>query len=165
LKRSPFSEDICEFLKLLSSRRVRYVIVGGEAVIYYGYARLTGGVDVFFEPTPANAKKLHGALTEFWGGRIPGLGSSEELRRPGVLFRFGVPPNRLELLNDIDGVTFDEAWRGRKSEPVRCGDADVVVFYIGLQELIRNKRAAGRNKDLDDLEFLDAAAEGRAPEE
>jgi hypothetical protein len=70
------------------------------------------------------------------------------------VFQFGRPPNRLDLLNSIDGVSFDTAWRGRKSVPFPYRGRSLQVHFIGLKELIRNKRAAGRNRDLDDLRFL-----------
>jgi hypothetical protein len=72
MRASYFSKDVQEFLKLLASRQVKYLIVGGEAVIYHGYARLTGDVDFFFEPSKQNARKLYKALKEFWAGEIPG---------------------------------------------------------------------------------------------
>jgi hypothetical protein len=70
------------------------------------------------------------------------------------VFQFGRPPNRLDLLNSIDGVSFDTAWRGRKSVRFPYRGRSLQVHFIGLKELIRNKRAAGRNRDLDDLRFL-----------
>ncbi len=85
---SYFSADIEEFLFLLAKHRVRYLIVGGEAVIYYGHARLTGDIDLFYETTENNVDRLFGALNEFWDRDIPGLHAPEELLRRGMIFQF-----------------------------------------------------------------------------
>ena len=109
MKASHYSKDIQEFLELLAKHKVKYVIVGGEAVIYYGYARLTGDVDFFFGTSKENTQCLYETLDEFWGGDIPGVDSFEELMESGTILQFGLPPNRIDLLNHIDGVTFEEA--------------------------------------------------------
>ena len=151
-----FSNDIREFLRLLHAHSVRHLIVGGEAVIYHGYARLTGDVDVFYDSSRENVARLFAALRAFWAGDVPGIASAEELAAPGAIFMFGRPPNRLDLLNRIDGVAFEEAWATR--EPVTLGDDPALaVPYIGLDALLKNKRAAGRPKDEDDLVYLEAA--------
>ncbi len=116
MKASHFSSDIKEFIKLLNVYGVRYVIVGGEAVIYYGYARLTGDVDFFYEPTTANVTYLYNALLDFWEGKIPGVKCSAELQTKGTIFQFGVPLNRIDLINSLDAVSFEEAWESRKEE-------------------------------------------------
>jgi predicted nucleotidyltransferase len=152
-----FSSDVQQFLRLLASNSVRFVVVGGEAVIYHGYARLTGDVDIFFDPSPDNARRLFAALTEFWGGDVPSVSSPDELTVPGAIFMFGRPPNRLDLLNRIDGVGFDEAWATRVPTALRVEGREVEVSYIGLDALLKNKRAAGRAKDQDDLAYLEAA--------
>lgn len=139
---------------MLNTHNVRFMIVGGEAVIFYGHVRLTGDVDVFFEGTADNAGRLFRALNEFWHGVIPGEMKPHDLQRNGVVFQFGVPPNRIDLLNHIDGVEFDDAWSHR-CEAVIGEGADRIPFnYIGIDDLIVNKEAAGRPKDLDDLRYL-----------
>ncbi|HSB06844.1 MAG TPA: nucleotidyltransferase [Thermodesulfobacteriota bacterium] len=154
MKASHFSKDIQEFFKILSEYRVKYVIVGGEAVIYYGHARLTGDVDFFFEAASENVLRLHNALKEFWAGDIPGLKSAEELMEAGTVLQFGVPPNRIDLMNRIDGVSFEEAWGDKREVNIEISGALVPVYFIGLEELIRNKETIGRSKDLDDLKYL-----------
>ncbi len=161
MKASHFSPDIQEFLFLLSIHKVRYVIVGGEAVIYYGFARLTGDVDFFFEPSVNNVQKLYRALDEFWQGSIPGIRSPDELMSPGVIIQFGVPPNRIDLVSSITGVSFKEAWKSRTREKVKIKKRLYPVFFIGLDQLIKNKEAINRPKDLDDLRYLKAAAKKR----
>jgi len=135
---------------------VKYLIVGGEAVIYHGYARLTGDIDFFFEPSAENCARLFTALSEFWEGPVPGLAASDELLRPGLIVQFGVPPNRIDLLNLIGGVTFGQAWPNRRIVVLKGEREEVQIYYLGLEDLIRNKRAAGRHKDLDDLHFLES---------
>lgn len=151
---SPFSSDITEFLSLLHTHEVRYLVIGGEAVIYYGYARLTGDVDIFHEPSRQNADRLYAALGEFWGGDVPGGVSARELLEPGMIIQFGVPPHRIDLLNRIDGVSFEECWEPRTDVEVSLGVRRFPVHYIGRGQLVRNKEAARRDKDLDDLRFL-----------
>lgn len=149
-----FSPDTRAFIELLNRHRVRYVIAGGEAVIFHGHARLTGDVDFFFDRHPPNPANLYAALREFWGGQVPNLESSSELHHPGLVLQFGVPPNRIDLINEIDGVAFDEAWAGRDEALLPNGESGLVVPYLGRAELIRNKEASGRPKDLDDLAYL-----------
>ncbi len=149
-----FSADILDFLSLLQQRAVHYLVVGGEAVIQYGHARLTADMDIFYDASSTNAASLFQALLDFWAGDVPGIASPEELRPKGRVFQFGRPPNRLDLLNSIDGVSFAVAWRGRKSVRFPYRGRSLQVHFIGLKDLIRNKRAAGRNRDLDDLQFL-----------
>ena len=156
-----FSPDAREFLRLLNVHTVRFMIVGGEAVIFYGHIRLTGDVDVFFDRTSANAARLFEALGAFWRGVIPGLSGPSELENPGIVFQFGVPPNRIDLLNDIDGIEFAAAWPRRTEVVLGEGPDQTRYAYIGLDDLIENKRASGRPKDLGDLPFLLAARQSR----
>jgi hypothetical protein len=159
MKAQHFSKDIQEFLSLLAIHEVKYVIVGGEAVIYHGHARLTGDVDFFFEPSEENSRRLYGALTQFWEGNVPGIESAEDLMEPGVIIQFGVPPNRMDLINSADGVTFHEVWQNRKTEKVEISGRVVPVHLMGMEDLIKNKEAVGRPKDHEDLKYLRKAKE------
>ncbi len=156
MKSSYFSKDIQEFLKLLSKYKVRFVIVGGEAVVYYGYARLTGDIDFFYEFSKVNAARLYNALNEFWNGKIPGVKTSRDLLSKGTIIQFGVPPNRIDLLNSITAVTFQDAWENRMKEKIEIAGKNYTIYFIGLDELIKNKKSAKRFKDLDDLQYLNA---------
>lgn len=149
-----FSEDTKEFIRLLDKHDVKYMIVGGEAVIYYGYPRLTGDVDFFFSSEDKNVAMLYEALSEFWDGNIPGIESIDELKTPGYVIQFGIPPNRIDIMNSIDGVDFDDAWGKRKTEHIEMNGNEVPVHYLGLEHLIKNKAASARGKDLDDLSYL-----------
>ena len=155
--KAAFSEDVSEFLLALAKHDVRYMIVGGEAVIYYGHARLTGVSDIFYERTPESVSRLYSALNEFWLNDIPGIESEDELMQKGTIFQFGVPPNRIDLINDIEGVAFKEAWKNHVEVNFPGRVRKMKICYIGLDELIKNKRAVGRHKDMEDLEFLEKA--------
>jgi hypothetical protein len=159
VKAEYFSSDIQDFLFVLSKYQVRYVIVGGEAVIYHGHVRLTGDVDIFFESNPDNVKRVFSALNEFWESDIPGLDNMDELLETGVILQFGVPPNRIDLINRVDNVSFDDAWKGKVSEKMTVKDQAVPVYYLGLEQLINNKEALKRPKDLEDLKYLRNAKE------
>ena len=154
MRASYFSRDVQEFLKLLAVHGVKYLIVGGEAVIYYGHARLTGDVDFFFQSTKKNAANLFKALMEFWAGDIPGIKAFEELMEEGLILQFGVPPNRIDLINRISGVNFREAWENKTGDSIESAGKEVPIYFIGLEELIKNKKAIGRPKDMEDLKYL-----------
>jgi hypothetical protein len=138
----------------LAKYQVKYLIVGGEAVIYYGHARLTGDLDVFFQRSMENQRRLYQALREFWAGDVPEIAGPDDLSPPGLVVQFGVPPNRIDLVNGIDGVDFEEAWTNRVSTPLTGAGQNTLVEIIGLRELIRNKQAVRRPRDQDDLAFL-----------
>jgi hypothetical protein len=155
---SHFPQDVLDMFVLFQKHRVRSLIVGAEAVIYHGFARLTGDIDLFYEPSLKNCRALDGALREFWSGEVPGIGSAQDLAQKGMIVQFGFPPNRIDLLNTISGVTFSEAWKDRISESLLIRGQKISVCYIGLAALIKNKKAVGRPKDLEDLKYLLEAA-------
>ena len=150
----PLSRDVLEFLGLLAAHEVRYLLIGGVAVIYHGHARLTGDVDFLFDPSPENARRLWSALVEFWRGNVPGLQSAEELMDPEVIVQFGRPPNRIDLIGGLRTVPFDLAWASRIEFQVEVDGRPVPVWILGLEDLKRSKREAGRPKDLEDLRHL-----------
>jgi len=154
MKSSHFSKDTLEFFYFLSKYEVNYLIVGGEAVIYYGHARLTGDVDIYYELMPENAERLYNALTEFWEGQIPGLKNHGELTESGVIIQFGVPPNRIDLINQIEAVVFKDAWANKVTEIIISEERAIPVHFIGIQDLIKNKSSLDRPKDMDDLIYL-----------
>jgi hypothetical protein len=157
MKPSHFSPDTLDLLLLLHEFQVGYVIVGGEAVIYYGHVRLTGDIDIFYEASPENARRLFDALATFWDGPVPGISSSEEFAIPGTIVQFGTPPNRIDLINRIEGVSFSDAWNSRVEELIQRDKTKIPLYFIGIEMLIQNKKAVGRYKDLDDLQFLNEA--------
>jgi hypothetical protein len=142
------TDDFKEFLKSLNASHAEYLLVGGYAVGFHGYPRATIDLDIWVRPTPDNAQRVIAALRQFGFDSI-------ELRpqlftNPDSLVRFGVPPFRIELMTSIDGVQFDQCYRNA----VRADIEDVPVMIIALADLKVNKRAAGRHKDLNDLENL-----------
>lgn len=151
---SYFSSDILDFIRHLAENNVHFLIIGGEAVIYYGYSRLTGDVDFFYARTDDNANRLFSALKSFWKGDIPGIRNYKEFKKKGAIIQFGRPPNRIDLINDISAVSFEKAWNNRRIEEVNIGNKKYSIYYIGLNDLIKNKRKANRYKDLEDLKYL-----------
>lgn len=146
----PLPPDFKEFLRLLNSEKIEYLVVGGYAVGYHGYPRPTGDLDVWVASRADNAKKLVGALATFG---FVNAGATEALfLEPGRVVRMGVPPVRIELLTSISGVEFSECV-ARKVDAVLDG---VPVAIIGREDLITNKIAAGRDRDRDDVSRLRA---------
>ena len=142
------NKDLREFVGLLNSNRVDYLIVGAFAVAFHGFPRYTGDLDFLVRPTEENAGRLLQALSEF-GFASLGIQASD-LQSPGKVVQLGVSPNRIDLLTVISGVTFEEAWASRQD-----GELDgVPVAFIGRTDLIRNKESTGRAKDLGDVEEL-----------
>ena len=140
--------DFKEFLLLLNKHKVEYLIIGGYAVGYYGYPRATGDIDIFIAVHPANAQKLVTVLIEF-GFVLPEL-SEDIFLVEGKIIRMGNPPVRIELITSISGVTFSESYLTREVVIID----DIEVNLISLNHLKINKQAAGRYKDLNDLENL-----------
>ncbi|MBT5926112.1 MAG: hypothetical protein HOH33_05795 [Verrucomicrobia bacterium] len=130
------------------------MIVGGEAVIHYGHAGLTGDVDLFFDQTTSNLQALLDVLLEFWNGDVPGLQSAEDLREEGIILQFGCPPNKIDRTNQIDDIQFTEALNSRTTILAETAKTNVPVYFLGLRNLIRNKEASGHLKNQDDSEFL-----------
>lgn len=115
---------------------------------YYGYMRYTGDLDIFIRFSPENAEKVRKALIDF--GFSEDVLPSELFQEKGRVIRMGVPPMRIEVLNNISGVTFEECFEHRVIQPVE----DIEINFIHLNQLKQNKAAAGRTKDLNDLEHL-----------
>lgn len=140
--------DFKEFLRLLQEHEVAHLLVGGYAVGYYGHPRATGDMDIWVKPHPDNAPRIVAALKDF-GFDAPNLRASLFLERERIV-RMGVPPLRLEVMTDIDGVDFDSCFSRRERAEIDGMRIDV----ISLVDLRRNKLASGRHKDLADLEQL-----------
>lgn len=149
-----FSRDVQEFLRCLAAREVRYVVIGGTAVIYHGYARLTGDVDFLYDCAPPNTERLWAALGDFWGGSVPAVQGPAELANPKLVVQFGVPPNRIDLIASLEAVPFESAWQARVHESITVAGSTVPVWILGLADLREAKKHAGRPKDLDDLDHL-----------
>ncbi|MBI2421798.1 MAG: nucleotidyltransferase [Candidatus Hydrogenedentes bacterium] len=137
-----------EFLRLLTSHRVEYLLVGGYAVGYYGYPRATVDIDIWIERSEANADKAVAVLEEFG---FENAGSQRKwLLEQDKVVRMGREPNRIELLTGIDGVDFLDC----SSRGIEAQIDGISVRIIALEDLKANKKASGRYKDLNDLEHL-----------
>ena len=155
IKASHFSKDAQDLLRLFHHHTVRFLLIGGEAVIFYGYPRFTGNIDCWFDNDIENSRHLFKALQDFWGGAVPAIGSANDLTEPGMVFQFGRPPNRIDLLSTVDGVEFEPAWERREQTYWVDAKQEFPIAFIGLTDLIASKRAAGRHKDLEDLKYLE----------
>lgn len=144
----PLNSDLREFVALLNSKEVDYLVVGAFAVSFHGYPRYTADLDVLVKPTIENAKRLLQVLSAFG---FESLRVTEaDLTEPDRVIQLGVNPNRIDLLTSISGVTFEEAWSGHCD-----GELDgIPTQFIGRRELIRNKESTGRVRDLGDAEEL-----------
>jgi hypothetical protein len=140
--------DFKDFLKLLKEHKVQYLLIGGYAVGYHGYPRATAVMDIWIAMRSDNAEKIVTVLREF-GFDVPGL-SAELFLKDKQIIRMGVPPVRLEITTSISGVDFDECYRERVTDILD----GIEVNLISLKHLKINKKAAGRYKDLNDLENL-----------
>jgi len=133
----------------LTEHNVEYLIVGGYAVSFYSRPRYTDDLDVWINPTPENLNKILRVLNEF-GFSEPFIKEEDFLNKPKV-YRMGNPPLRIEILNEIDGLKFEEALRNKTAG--KYADLER-VFYISIDDLIKNKTASNRTKDKLDLEYL-----------
>jgi hypothetical protein len=143
------NQDFVDLLRAFRATDVRFLVVGAYALALHGRPRATGDLDVWIDPTPENAHRVITALANF-GAPIADI-SEADLARPGTVYQIGVPPGRIDVLTELSGLSFAEAWTDRMRHPF----GDVEVEFIGRSSLIRNKRAAGRPKDLVDIEGMD----------
>ncbi|MDZ4199939.1 MAG: nucleotidyltransferase [Kiritimatiellia bacterium] len=152
--------DFKEFLKLLNEAEIQYLMIGGYAVGYHGYPRATADMDIWVAISPDNASKLVHVFRQF--GMQDAKLSPALFQERGKIIRMGVPPMRIEVLTDIDGVAFDDCYAARITTEI---DGQMVQL-ISLEHLRMNKKAAGRHKDMDDLEHLpdDSTANQRMEE-
>jgi predicted nucleotidyltransferase len=141
-------DDFREFLRLLNDLEVEYLLIGGYAVGYYGYPRTTADMDIWVALSADNAGKITTVFDRF--GMVSDQVSAALFMNPGNIVRMGLPPMRIEVLNQIDGVQFDDCFE-KRTDAVIDG---VPVKLISLPDLKANKLASGRHKDLDDLEHL-----------
>ena len=142
------NQDFVDLLRAFAAADVRFLIVGAYALALHGRPRATGDLDVWVEATADNAARIVRALTEF-GAPLDDV-SEGDFAREGIVYQIGLPPGRIDILTQLSGLTFADAWPGR----VRGRFGDVDTDFIGLDAFVRNKKATGRAKDLGDLEGL-----------
>lgn len=142
------SNDFRELLLFLNGRSVEYVIVGGYAMAHHGSPRYTGDLDIMVRSEPENAVRIMEALNEF------GFGLSEittqDFLTPGRVVQLGFPPWRIDLINEVSGVSSEQIFRNKESGEY----GDVPTYYIDLESLLANKLATDRPKDQGDIATL-----------
>jgi hypothetical protein len=142
------NQDFVDVLRAFSAADVRFLIVGAYALALHGRPRATGDLDVWIDATPENAIRVMRALAQF-GAPLTDV-STDDFSREGIVYQIGVPPGRIDILTDLTGLRFSDAWSGRMRRPF----GDIEVDFIGREAFIRNKRATGRTKDLADVEDM-----------
>jgi hypothetical protein len=147
------NEDFVDLLRCLLDGHVEFVIVGAHALAAHGLPRATGDLDVLVRPTPDNSGRIVASLEKFGAPMAAHGVSRSDFEIPENVYQIGLPPRRIDLLTSISGVSFEEA---RDSQIVIHLDGmDLPV--LGRAALVKNKRAAGRPKDLVDVEMLERA--------
>ena len=141
--------DFRELLSEFNAHHVEYIVVGAHALAAHGYVRATKDLDVWVRADAANAARVIQALRSF-GAPLHDL-TEADLATPGVTFQIGLPPLRIDIVTEITGVSFAEAWPDR----VQTTFADEPVAVLSRHHLVQNKRMTGRTKHLADVEWLD----------
>jgi hypothetical protein len=140
--------DFVDLLQAFGAADVRFLVVGAYALALHGRPRATGDLDIWIEATPENASRVMRALATF-GAPLRDV-SEADFSREGIVYQIGLPPGRIDLLTELTGVAFAEAWTERQRG--RFGDLD--VDFIGRAAFIKNKKATGRPRDLGDIDGL-----------
>lgn len=142
------NSDFSDLLRIFNDHNVRYMVIGGYAVVQYAEPRFTKDLDMLISTDSTNAKSVYNALIEF-GAPLAGL-TAKDFSEEGFFFQMGVPPVRVDILMGIPGIQFEECW-DRHMEVDFDG---LKVIFISKQDLIASKRAAGRPQDLIDADLL-----------
>jgi hypothetical protein len=148
-------KDQTDLIAALNAHGVKYLVVGGHAVSIHAEPRGTKDLDVFIKPDEENSKAVFAALVEY-GAPLDGVAPTDFNDKPTTVFQLGVEPGRIDILQGIAGVPFDEAWEGRVETLL---DGKTPAYIISRQHLIQNKLAVGRFQDLADVEKLRESAE------
>ena len=143
------SKDFREFIELLNERRVKYLVIGGYAVTFHGYPRYTKDIDFWIWLDDENLSHLEKVLSDFGLGSI-GL-TKEHFKNPDDVIQLGYEPNRIDILVALEGLNFEESFGNKSIKEIDGID----VNFIGIDDLIKAKKIAGRLKDLADVETLE----------
>ncbi|MBI3049382.1 MAG: hypothetical protein HYY76_13840 [Acidobacteria bacterium] len=138
--------DFIDLLRAFVAADVRFLVVGAYALALHGRPRATGGLGVWIDATPENAPRVMRALRAF-GAPMQDI-AEDDFSKPGITYQIGVPPGRVDILTDLTGTRFADAWPNR----IRGPFGEIEVDFIGRKDFIANKRATGRAKDLVDIE-------------
>jgi hypothetical protein len=141
-------QDFLDLLRAFIDHRVRFLVVGAYALGVHGRPRATGDLDLWVDATPSNAANIMHALEQF--GAPTAEVTVGDFSRPGIVFQMGLPPVRIDVLTELTGLTFEEAWPTR----IAASFGPMEVDVIGRDAFIKNKRAIGRARDLGDIEAL-----------
>jgi hypothetical protein len=145
------SDDFRDILIAFTRAGVEFLVVGAHALAAHGVPRVTGDLDLWVRPTPANAQLVWRALSDF-GAPLSDLEVEEaDFATPELVAQFGLPPYRVDIMTSISGVRWDDAWPERLAGTL----FGAPVAFLGRESFIRNKRASGREKDLRDVRSLD----------
>jgi hypothetical protein len=147
--------DFKDLLSVLNAHKVKYLVIGGQAVIRYAQPRATKDFDILIQPAPNNSIALFRALQEF-GAPLQDLTAADFIEK-GTFFTMGVPPVAIDILAEIKGVSFAAAWKNRSTEIVDP-ETGLTAHFISRNDLIKAKLAAGRPQDLADVDALRTAA-------
>lgn len=142
------SKDFEDFVALLNKHKVTYMVIGGYALAFHGKPRHTGDLDIWINLSDDNAQKMVGVINDF-GMASLGLEKIDFLQKGGIT-QIGYPPLRIDILNEIDGVNFKEAYTNKLIIDIE----GLPVNYIGLDDLITNKQVSGRKQDISDVNAL-----------
>ena len=153
-------QDYRDLLSAFHAHGVKYLIVGGYAVIFHAQPRFTRDIDLFIKADLANAQATYDALVEF-GAPLQGI-RPEEFADRGSFFRFGQDPRGFDMLPDLPGIEFDAAWE-RRVEGVIDAASGFKAFFISRDDLIAAKLASGRPQDLADVSAIQKALQSRRP--
>jgi hypothetical protein len=140
--------DFVDLLRAFIAADVRFLIVGAYALALHGRPRGTGDLDVWVDATPENARRVMSALQEF-GATLDQIAESD-FAAPGVVYQISLPPGRIDILTQLTGLAFEDAWPERLQKPF----GDIEAPFIGRAAFLKNKRATGRPKDLGDIEGM-----------
>ena len=143
------NKDFREFIELLNSNKVKYLVLGGYAIAFHGHPRYTKDLDIWLELSEENAEKILKTLNDFGFASLD-ISKADFLTK-GMVVQLGYPPNRIDLINSPDGVDFEDCYKTRIEIEVE----DLKISVIDLENLKKNKKASGRLQDLADLEKLD----------
>jgi predicted nucleotidyltransferase len=148
------AKDFEDFIKLLNQHEVEYMVVGGYALAFHGKPRHTGDLDIWIKISKKNASRMLRVLKDFG---ISALGfKNDDFLKPGYITQIGYPPLRIDILNSIDGVEFEEAVKHMNRIDI---ETDLPLNYIGLNDFIKNKQASGRMQDLADIQEINKLPE------
>lgn len=143
------AKDFEDFVKLLNRYDVAYMIVGGYALAFHGKPRHTGDLDIWINVSEKNANKMIEVINHFG---LSSMGfSKEDFLKPGYITQIGYPPLRIDILNSIDGINFNDAITDMQKMQI---DNDLSINYIGLNDFIKNKQASGRSQDIADIKEI-----------